>query len=306
MNNIKKNSHQRILNIRIFQIEMDGYLVYTKRTETSYAAKALAFLDKHAKSFIEDTPENQTFIANPDAPEEHKPEWHQFGIITHTKHFLFHFNDTLPKYLKKWGLHQKVVNHLNDEIDGISRYELIKLSIVFHDIGKFAGRFFKHKNGSKCAYYNGHERLSENMIRENPDIQYFFSSLGIVHSQIEYIARCAGLHYELGKIRDVACHNGCFNIAYVQSQECLNYCIATMNSNPNYAIEMGLLYLCDSLAKTDINFDAINDEDIKQNYCQILNMVEQNGLNLNLAKVIVQQPINVAFVRAYLSNISWS
>ena len=79
-----------------------------------------------------------------------------------------------------------------------------------------------------------------------------------------------------------------------------------MNSNPNYAMEMGLLYLCDSLAKTDINFDAINDEDIKQNYCQVLNMVEQNGLNLNLAKVIVQQPINVAFVRAYLSNISWS
>jgi hypothetical protein len=38
-----------------------------------------------ARQIIETRPENENFQINPDDPNEHVSNWHQFGIITHTK-----------------------------------------------------------------------------------------------------------------------------------------------------------------------------------------------------------------------------
>ncbi len=134
---------------------------------------AFDFIEKYAPIFIKDIPENQSFIKNPDDPNEHKPEWHQFGIITHSHLFAYHYERTLPRYLKMWGLENVINTYLNNRIDGISKNELLHISIPFHDLGKFAGRFFKIKNRQSSAYFDYHEKLSEELVRNNPFVQHF-------------------------------------------------------------------------------------------------------------------------------------
>lgn len=50
--------------------------------------QAFDFIEEIAPKIIKDNPDNQSFIINPDDPNEHKPEWHQFGIITHQMGFI--------------------------------------------------------------------------------------------------------------------------------------------------------------------------------------------------------------------------
>ncbi|MBO7491670.1 MAG: hypothetical protein J6T59_04440 [Bacteroidales bacterium] len=266
--------------------------------------EAFEFLKNNASKFIKDTPENQSFIANPDAPAEHKPKWHQFGIITHTRKFAYHYDHTLPQYLKEWGLCKKMNVYLDDEIDRISKNDLLRLSIPFHDLGKFTGRFIKMENGQPNAHFNGHEKLSEELIRGNRDVRQFFVSQGLTDLQIDYIAQCAGLHYELGKIRDIPKKRGeKFTIAFIQSQECKDYCLTSMKEHPGFKVEMGILYICDSLAKTDIIIEAESDEEIAAKSDEVAKMVSEKGLHPKLSNAIMQLPVNIAFAHRYLSLI---
>ena len=267
-------------------------------------AKAFDLLEENASRFIKDTPENQSFIALPDAPIEHKPKWHQFGIITHTRRFADHFESTMQRYLKEWGIDQKINAYLDEKIDGISKKKLLRLSIPFHDIGKLAGRFFKEEKGELSTCFTGHEALSEALIRENPEIQQFFHSQGLTDSQIDYIARCAGLHYELGKIRDIQRKTGGgFTIAFAQSQQCKDYCLACMEEHPDFKVEIGVLYLCDNLAKTDIILNVSTDEEIEAKSDDVARMVAELNLHPNLSSAIKQLPASIVFIRTYLTLI---
>ena len=273
----------------------DGLLIFSK---------AFDFLEENASRFIKDTPENQSFIEHPDASIEHKPEWHHFGIITHTRRFADHFESTMQQYLREWGIDQKINAYLDEKIDGISKKELLRLSIPFHDVGKLAGRYFKMKDGKPVAHYNGHEKLSEELIRRDGIIRQFLSSMGLTDSQIDYVATCAGLHYELGKIRDIPKKNGNgFTIAFTQSQQCKEYCLACMEEHPDFKVEMGVLYLCDSLAKTDIILDVYTDEEIAAKSDDVARMVAGLNLHPNLSSAIKQLPVNIAFARTYLTLI---
>ncbi len=268
-------------------------------------SKAFDFLEENASRFIKNTPENQSFIAHPDDSIEHKPEWHQFGIITHTRRFADHFESTMQQYLREWGIDQKINAYLDKKIDGISKKDLLLLSIPFHDLGKLAGRFFKEEKGKLSTCFIGHEALSEALIREVPEIQQFFHSQGLTDSQIDYIARCAGLHYELGKIRDnIYWEEGCgFTIAFAQSQQCKDYCLACIEEHPDFKVEMGVLYLCDNLAKTDIILDVSTDEEIEAKSDDVARMVADLNLHPNLSSAIKQIPISIVFVRTYLTLI---
>ena len=74
------------------------------------------------------------------------------------------------------------------------------------------------EDGQPKAHFNGHEKLSEELIKEDGDVRHFLVSQGFTDLQIDYIARCAGLHYALGKIRDIPKKRGDgFTIAFTQS-----------------------------------------------------------------------------------------
>ena len=269
--------------------------------------QAFDFIEEIAPKIIKDDPENQSFIINPDDPNEHKPEWHQFGIITHTKWVLFHYENTMQKYLKKWGVDKNVDTYLDAKIDGMSRKRLLGLSIPFHDVGKFLGRYFKVRDGQKVPYYNDHEKLSEKLINENDDFQLFFKALGLTFLQIDYIAKCAGLHYELGKIRDIirSKRQSLFNIAFTKSQSCKDFCVDCMVKNPIFTVEIGVLYLCDSLAKTDIILDVETDEEVLSKSNEVDEIVTRRVLHPNLVNTIKQLPANIALARTYMELIPY-
>src|SRR3989338_5235375 len=72
---------------------------------------------------------NRNFFENPDDPLAHEPNWHQWGIITHTKMFEKFYLEEIPKYLTKWGVLEKARNQMSKEIDGISREQLLNVAI---------------------------------------------------------------------------------------------------------------------------------------------------------------------------------
>ncbi len=77
----------------------------------------------------------------------------------------------------------------------------------------------------------------------------------------------------------------------------------SMEEHPDFKVEMGILYICDSLAKTDIILDAKTDEEIAAKSDEVTQMVTEKGLHPKLASAIKQLPVNIAFVRRYLTLI---
>lgn len=99
--------------------------------------------------------------------------------------------------------------------------------------------------------YKGHEGKSKALIQENGDVQNLLQKeCGLSNSQISYIADCVGFHYELGKIRNKAkeTYLGYF-IAFAKSEQCKEACDEIASKFPEYKEEIGILFLCDSLAK---------------------------------------------------------
>ncbi len=56
---------------------------------------------------------NRRFFEHPDDPQEHAPEWHQWGILTHTKMFEKFYKEELLGYLIQWNVHEYVDRHLS-------------------------------------------------------------------------------------------------------------------------------------------------------------------------------------------------
>lgn len=263
-----------------------------------------AVLPEIAKTLIEDRPENENFKRNPDDPNEHVVNWHQFGIITHTLFVLKSFHAEVPEYLKKWNINLKINKKLQEKVDGKSKSELLKVSIIFHDLGKFV-RNFKEKDGKVEHNFYGHEALSEKLIVEDEFIyRLLLDKYEFSQGQIKYIARCAGLHFELGKARDAArkATQG-YSIAFANSKQCQKSCIEIASKFQQFKEEIGILFLCDSLAKTDVRIDAETDEEIEKKTQHIENIIQERNLKPELIAAIKQLPVSVVIARRYLESV---
>src|SRR5579884_2539397 len=108
-------------------------------------------------------PTNQRFLEDPDGLDQHQTQWHQWGIITHTRVFLHALDTQVPAYLETWELWTEVRRCLCQPIDGASRWDLLHISVLLHDIGKFAAR----RVGRGRFHFAGHERLSGAIIRSD-------------------------------------------------------------------------------------------------------------------------------------------
>lgn len=282
---------------------------YNKENESlepSEIIKSLLIqLPKLANTLIDDRPENNNFRKNPDDPKEHNTTWHQFGIITHTKQFIRFFQNEAQKYFQEWNINEKIEQKLHEKINGKTKKELLEISIVFHDLGKFI-RDFKEKNGEKKPNYKGHEQKSKKLITNNKKINDLLKSYDLTDKQINYIANCAGLHYELGKIRNKAKKTKLgYTIAFTKSKQFKESCEEIAKQFPDFKVEIGILFLCDNLAKTDTDMiiKAKTDAEIEKQTPQIEKMIQARQLNPNLIKAIKQIPINVEIARIYLENI---
>jgi hypothetical protein len=128
---------------------------------------------------------------------------------------------------------------------------------------------------------------------------------GLTDVQLQYIARCAGLHYELAKVRDTARRlDRGYTIAFANSDPFLEAGNEIAHKFSEFQIELGILFLCDSLAKTDIKIIAENDRDIEAQIPHIESILQKRNLNPALLAAIKQIPVNIAIVRQYLCCVA--
>jgi hypothetical protein len=177
---------------------------------------------------------------------------------------------------------------------------------VLHDLGKFE-RDFEEKDGELEPDYKGHEKRSEKFILENEQIYDLLKQkYGLTEKQIQYIARCAGLHYELGKVRKVAKESpGGFNLNFVKSEKCRQACQKIAADYPDFKFEIGILFLGDSLSKTDVMTaaGAKTDREIEDLTDKAKKVIKERKLNPNLIKTVLQVPIETEMARVYLKEV---
>ena len=186
------------------------------------ASELESLLHDLAREIIVDCPENQRFLINPDEVEEHHVDWHQYGIITHTIKVREALHQELMPQLKQWGMDRQALESLSTETrSGWTRGELLEVSVPLHDLGKFAR---KHTviNGRITPDYSGHEALSEAIVLRDPKLQIVFEKYGLKKEDVNHLAALAGLHFELGKVRDAAKCAGGFTMAFANSLEARN------------------------------------------------------------------------------------
>jgi hypothetical protein len=188
-------------------------------------------------------PENASFLASPDARDQHQTQWHQWGILTHTRMFLRHYDRDIPRYLLDWGVSQQVDDILRQCIDGASRWELLRVAILLHDIGKFSARTL----GRKRFHFAHHEEQSGDIIRNELNLPRF----GFTSTQTDYIARTAQDHFVLGLLRKAARERGEYDEAFPSTGLFRSLCLQIKTQHPEDFVEIGVLYLGDSLAKVN-------------------------------------------------------
>lgn len=188
-------------------------------------------------------PSTASFLAAPDAREQHQTDWHQWGIITHTRRFMDHFHTDVPEYVRAWGVWEPVNAALSRCIDGFTRWQLLQVSILLHDIGKFGAR---RRQGNRFHFAH-HETLSGSIIRHELDLARY----SLTPDQIEYVAMTAEDHFVLGLVRKEARGHRAYDDSYVAGPEFAELARRIKGEHPLDFVEVGVLFLGDSLAKVD-------------------------------------------------------
>lgn len=247
---------------------------------------------------------NKLFLENPDSVSEHEPSWHQWGIITHTKMFEKIYREQVPEFLAEWGIKDKVDEQMSQEIDGMSKAELLNIAAPLHDLGKFTMRTLKpEEDGSMSASFKKHEADSGRIIRTPEFTQMMKLEYGLTDAQIEYIARCAELHFELGIVRNEAKKSEAgYTLAYANSDEYKQRAKQIMAEYADFQPEIGILFLADSFGKTEMQISAKTDEEIEDQTDAIKDALAEQHLSPKLSKAIKQVPVNKAVAATYLKT----
>jgi hypothetical protein len=244
-------------------------------------------------------PANRSFAASPDDPAEHAPEWHQYGILTHSEKFGDALAEQIPAYARQWGVADPVDAALAVEIDGLAKRQLLQIVALVHDVGKFTARTVRRRpDGSVSTSFAGHERDSGRIVRN--DLAPVLSRSGLGAAHIEYVATCAELHFELGKVRRTAKDAGGYTIAFTGTPAFMAAARHIIDAFPGCALEIGLQFVADSLSKTEIAATAETDAGIAAERRILEEEISVRGLHPKLISQALQQPVNLTVARHYL------
>jgi len=123
----------------------------------------------------------------------------------------------------------------------------------------------------------------------------------LTDNQIEYVSQCCRLHYELAKTRDQAKELDIgYSFEYLNSEYIFEHNLGIMNDNPGFQLEIGLLFLIDSLAKIEIHIEAENQTDIEKQNEEIKKIVRDNNWHPHKAILIKQLPITIKTAEIYM------
>ena len=257
-------------------------------------------VDYLGKSYTERA---EYFRDNPDDYLQHAPKWHQHGIVTHSREFARAIKSTIPEYIKSWGLENKAENILSQQIDGVEKRQLLEVAGLLHDVGKFSSRTEEIEDGSIKGYsFTDHEEHSAEIIRNEDNVSGRLKDLGFSPTQIEYIAKCAELHFELGKVRRASKENGGFTMAFVDTPAFREAAREIIDKNPDFALEIGLLFIADGLSKSEVIALGNTDEEIEAETPILEQELAEKGLNPKLINQAKQMPVNFKVAKAYLTQ----
>jgi hypothetical protein len=244
-------------------------------------------------------PLEKTFSESPDNPAEHSPMWHQYGILTHSEEFRKFIAVDAPVLLEQWDISKEATTTLSQEIDGIPKADLLQAASLLHDLGKFTARTFeRQEDGSLLARFTNHEANSGAIVRSA--FKDILKEQGLTDAQIEYIAQCTEHHFELGKIRKAAAENGGYTMAFAKSDAFKSAAQKILNKNPHLALEIGLMFIADSLSKTEIAATTGTDEEIESQRSKLEQEIKDKGLDPRLINQALQQPVNIEMGRQFL------
>ncbi len=223
-----------------------------------------------------------------DDPREHDPDWHQWGVLEHTERVCRAMANEVPIFCLAWEV--PFISDLKTEtIQHRSKWELLLIACVVHDLGKWAGRRVK---AGGAHSFRDHEAVSEYLIRHDPYVRRMLLQVKLRPVQLDYIARVAGIHYELGKLRRLARQQGHFDLAFLKSDLFQNGCALIADQHPDHLREIGLIFLADSLAKVAFRAGLEPSEEIETE-------IAKQGLSKKLMRAVSQVPLNIALCRAY-------
>ena len=239
----------------------------------------------------------QELIENPDSEKFHDSKWHQWGIISHTKNLEKVFREELVDYLEEWKMKEKILSHMKKEIDNIEKLDLFVISMVLHDIGKYLTiDIITRDDGSEFYKFKDHEKASGNIIRDK-EFADKLKKYGLTLNQMEYIARTAELHFELGILRKkVKETEGGFTLECVKNPLIEEMCRKIISDNEDFKFEIGIFFLIDNLGKMDMR---IKDENNEMEIEKAKKEIEMKNLHPNIINGVIQLPINIAFAKKY-------
>lgn len=247
--------------------------------------------------------ENREFLENPDRMEQQNPWWHQWGIITHTRMAVRAFQEEVPPYLKKWGISEKIAEFMDEDIDGIKKRVLFIIAIYLHDLGKFKVRKINFNSSGELYYsFPEHEKASGDIIREKYFTEKLKNQFGLTQSQIDYIARSAELHYELGILRDQSKKTDLgYTEDFIKSPLFKKEVKKIITGASDFKWETGLFFLADTLGKTDLRLK--NDKDSSE-INRVIEEIEKRNLDRNILKNVLQLPVGIKVSEEYFKLIS--
>jgi hypothetical protein len=251
-------------------------------------------------------PFRQAYAESPDDPLMHSPKWHQWGVLTHTRMVGRQFEETLPRKLEEWfGATESDtrLGLLEETVGDLSKWELLLTAVPTHDWGKFTVRGLARGGGSLPRFrFGGHEAESGVLVRERVE---WFRAHGVSADQLEYIARCSELHFELGKVRDSARNQGGYNLSWVQGDRFPQVVDRLISRRGGFEREIGLFFLADNWGKTDLidSVEFMSDKEVEKVRFQVRSQIENRGLPRDLIECALQLPTNTAVGRRYLEQI---
>lgn len=266
-----------------------------------------------ARSFILDDelyadkadPFRQRFADNPDDVLMHESDWHQWGVITHSRNI----EDARPIAEKLLGevLAPVAIRLSEDDIDHFTKWQLcLVIAPVLHDWGKFTRRVYlgSKSDGRPNFNFDGHEEASGMLVRR---FRHFLTGFDLTYAQVEYLARCAELHFELGKVRKAAKQSETgYTFGFLTSRQCEEECASVIQANPGMADEIGAFFAVDNLAKVEIlaAAEAKNDADLLHFKPKVEAEVKQTGLPKRYVTPGLELSYDLALARRYFSVLN--
>ena len=235
------------------------------------------------------------FENNPDLQEARLSAWHQYGLLTHTKLARHMWKTKGQDHLIKAGV-ERVVATLDVQVGAFYKQELFEASILLHDLGKIPVYGEKRENRQ-------HEDISGKLLEYRP-IARILNLHDVNEEEKQYILRCITTHAVLGKkIRDrlVSLHE--YTLDSIHTSNTRSLCKGVAEKYSDVQIELGLFYLCDSLAKTGIHIRANTDAELEGQRERVRQKLREENLPPELQAAVLQLPVNVLLAQTYLQEI---